>query len=103
MNMHAKIGLETIVNMTSKGQVLIPKAIREGNGLVPGLPVRVGINDQGDIVILPLEADMLRETMFASDLAEAQAIFRSQDQFPGVSTDAYMAMLREPVQPFEAE
>lgn len=53
MNAPAKIEHETLVNMTSKGQVLIPKALREQNGLRPGEPVRVGINDRGETVILP--------------------------------------------------
>ena len=39
MNAHAPVDpVET--NMTSKGQVLIPKALRERAGLVPNGPVR---------------------------------------------------------------
>jgi antitoxin PrlF len=100
MNAHTKI--ET-GRMTSKGQVLIPKSVREKNGLVPGMPVCVGTNDRGEVVVLPLGTDELGEVQFLNDIAEAQAIFRREDQFPGVSTDAYMAILREPLQPFEAE
>ena len=55
MNMHSKIIGLTSVNMTSKGQVLIPKDVRDRAGLVPGEPVRVGINDRGETVILPLD------------------------------------------------
>jgi bifunctional DNA-binding transcriptional regulator/antitoxin component of YhaV-PrlF toxin-antitoxin module len=45
------------INMTSKGQVLIPKHVRERTGLVPGRPVRVGINEHGQAVILPCEQE----------------------------------------------
>lgn len=40
-------------NMTSKGQVLIPKDVRDAIGLVPGGPVDVGVNDQGQAVVVP--------------------------------------------------
>lgn len=51
MNTHAKI--ET-GRMTSKGQVLIPKAIREAIGLAPNAPYKVSVNDQGQAVIAPI-------------------------------------------------
>ena len=47
----------TITNMTSKGQVLIPKDVREAIGLIPGQPVEVGINDRGEAVIRPGHRD----------------------------------------------
>ena len=53
MNALTRIEHETFVNMTSKGQVLIPKALRDQSGLIPGGPVRVGRNDRGETVILP--------------------------------------------------
>ena len=52
MNAHGKIEIETTVNMTSKGQVLIPKEIRDRMGLKPNAPVRVCINRNGETVIL---------------------------------------------------
>ena len=52
--MNATPGFRT-TNMTSKGQVLIPKAVRDRVGLVPGKPVRVGVNDRGEAVIEPTE------------------------------------------------
>lgn len=51
MNIPAKIDVGT---MTSKGQVLIPKAIRDAVGLVPGKPVKVVLNDRGEAVVRPL-------------------------------------------------
>jgi antitoxin PrlF len=56
VNVQTKIRHETLVNVTSKSQVLIPKAIRDEAGIVPNRPVRVGINDRGETVILPADA-----------------------------------------------
>lgn len=53
MSALSKIEQETVVNMTSKGQVLIPKALRDRNGLIPNGQVRVGLNDRGETVVLP--------------------------------------------------
>ncbi|MDB5584589.1 MAG: antidote-toxin recognition MazE family protein [Bradyrhizobium sp.] len=51
MNMPEKIEGGT---MTSKGQVLIPKAIRDAVGLVPGKPVTVRLNENGEAVVAPV-------------------------------------------------
>lgn len=54
MNIHGKIEHEALVNMTSKGQVLIPKAARDAVGLKPNSPCKVAVNAQNQIVITPL-------------------------------------------------
>lgn len=51
--MNAPLDKRTRTNMTSKGQVLIPKDVRDAIGLVPGRPVDVGINDRGEAVVAP--------------------------------------------------
>jgi AbrB family looped-hinge helix DNA binding protein len=51
--MNAPIDVRAVTNMTSKGQVLIPKDVRDAVGLVPGEPVKVGLNDRGEAVVLP--------------------------------------------------
>ncbi|MBW6525355.1 AbrB/MazE/SpoVT family DNA-binding domain-containing protein [Sphingomonas sp. RHCKR7] len=51
--MPAPLEKRTRTNMTSKGQVLIPKDVRDQIGLVPGAPVDVGVNDRGEAVVVP--------------------------------------------------
>ena len=51
--MNAPVDIRSVTNMTSKGQVLIPKDVRDAIGLVPGRPVAVGINDRGEAVVVP--------------------------------------------------
>jgi antitoxin PrlF len=54
--MNAPLDKRTRTNMTSKGQVLIPKDVRDLIGLVPGQPVDVGVNDRGEAVVVPQAA-----------------------------------------------
>ena len=51
MNAQSKIDTGT---MTSKGQILIPKAMRDAAGLVPGQPYKVVLNEAGQVVVAPL-------------------------------------------------
>jgi antitoxin PrlF len=51
--MNAQSKIET-GRMTSKGQVLIPKAVRDAIGLAPNAPYKVMINDQNQAVIAPI-------------------------------------------------
>ncbi len=95
MNAHTKIDHETLVNMTSKGQVLIPKALRERNGLVPNGPVRVGLNDRGETVVLPAntktnETPEQRRKRLMAALEAATGII----DLGGMTTDEYMRELR---------
>ena len=94
MNAQTKIELETVVNMTSKGQVLIPKALRDRNGLVPNGPVRVGLNDRGETVILPAETTEQKEARIRGALENLVG------RYPvGMGTDAYMRRLRGDLEP----
>lgn len=95
MNAHSKIEHETLVNMTSKGQVLIPKVVRDLNGLIPNGPVRVGINDRGETVILPPEdgngaTPEQRRTRFRQALEKVRGTIDLQ----GLTTDEYLRELR---------
>jgi antitoxin PrlF len=49
----AQVKIET-GRLTSKGQVLIPKAAREASGLKPNGPCKIVVNDQRQVVITPL-------------------------------------------------
>jgi antitoxin PrlF len=51
MNAHTKFDTG---RMTSKGQVLIPKAAREAAGLKPNAPYKVMVNEQNQVVITPI-------------------------------------------------
>jgi antitoxin PrlF len=42
--------------LTSKGQVTIPKRIRDALRLVPGSSVEFSLNGGGDVVLLPAKA-----------------------------------------------
>ena len=87
-------------NMTSKGQVTIPRAIRQSAGLVPGRPVVVELNDRGEAVVRP--APVIEKTRderiaeYMARVAEAQALFREQDQMPGIDADEFYLMMRGP-------
>jgi antitoxin PrlF len=39
-------------NLTSKGQVTIPKQLRDALGLRPGMPVNFAVNRDGEVVIV---------------------------------------------------
>lgn len=95
MNALSPIQQETVVNMTSKGQVLIPKPLRDRMGLIPNGPVRVGINDRGETVVLPVEPRTLEtpEQRTARIHAALESLRGSID-LGGLTTDEYMRELR---------
>lgn len=94
MNAQSKIDHETTVNMTSKGQVLIPKALRDLSGLVPNGPVRVGLNDRGETVVLPAVGGSpeTTEQRRARIRAALEGLAGSVDF--GMTTDDYMREIR---------
>ena len=95
MNAYTKIEHETLVNMTSKGQVLIPKALRDRNGLVPNGQVRVGLNDRGETVVLPATptTSETREQRKARIRAAIESVAGTID-LGGLTTDEYMRDVR---------
>ena len=77
--MNAPLEKKVVTNMTSKGQVLIPKDVRDAIGLVPGFPVEVGINDRGEAVVAPSlqnssQTTEQRRQRFMVALAKARAV-----------------------------
>ncbi len=92
--MNAPLDKRTTTNMTSKGQVLIPKDVRDAIGLVPGSPVEVGVNDRGEAVIVPTvrrtnETPDQRRARLMAVLQEARSRHRT-----GRTTDEIMRDLR---------
>jgi antitoxin PrlF len=93
MNAHNPITDATEVNMTSKGQVLIPKTIRERVGLRPGDKVRVGINDRGEAVVVPMGEAESRDERRARILEAIESV-RGSMKTGFATTDEYMDFIR---------
>lgn len=93
MNVHAPITETCDGNMTTKGQVLIPKALRERAGLTPGGEVTIGLNEQGDIVVRPKAVEETREERRARILAAIERIAGTRS-FGFATTDEYMDYIR---------
>ncbi len=93
MNVYAPVSDANDGNMTSKGQVLIPKALRDRAGLVPGGEVTVGINEQGDIVVRPRRAAETREERVARVRAGIESVRGTLDT-GFATTDEYMDFIR---------
>ncbi|WP_174273780.1 AbrB/MazE/SpoVT family DNA-binding domain-containing protein [Sphingomonas bacterium] len=92
--MNTPLDRRTTTNMTSKGQVLIPKDVREAIGLVPGRPVDVGVNDRGEAVVVPsvrraAETPEMRSARIMAAFRQASARHRT-----GRDVDTMMAELR---------
>lgn len=93
MNAYAPITEASDGNMTSKGQVLIPKAVRDRVGLAPGAPITVGVNDRGEAVVLPRGATETPEERRARILAGIESVAGTAD-FGFATTDEYMDFIR---------
>lgn len=97
MNALTKIETGT---MTSKGQVLIPKAMREAAGLLPGRPYKVMVNAAGQVVVEPLgfgpEDAEERVRRMREGLLAVAGKYPNPD---GMTTDQYMRELRGDYEP----
>ena len=91
--MNAPIDKRTTTNMTSKGQVLIPKDVRDAIGLVPGRPVDVGVNDRGEAVVVPRK--LLRDE--TPDVRAARSALLRSTQFHEFPDQVLRRALRGPV------
>lgn len=72
--------------VTSKGQVTIPKPVRDLLGIGPGTRVNFRRNDQGEIVLSRADGAKLAPSRFA----KARGVLDVD-----LSTDEIMAMLRD--------
>lgn len=70
--------------VTAKGQVTIPKAVRDLLGLRPGTKVDFRRTPDGNVIVVPAEGQ-IPESRFAKLRGHAG---------PGMSTDEIMALMR---------
>ena len=90
MNAHTKI--ET-GRMTSKGQVLIPKAVREAIGLAPNAPYKISVNDQSQAVVSPIDSGPRDSDERRRHALKVLESMRGVSKL-GVTTDEYMHEIR---------
>ncbi len=95
MNAHTKI--ET-GRMTSKGQVMVPKAIRDAIGLAPNGPYKIAVNAENKAVISPIGFGPEDAEERLKRVREGLARLRGTGQ-SGQSTDEIMRELRGDWQP----
>jgi antitoxin PrlF len=66
--------------LTVKGQVTIPKQIRDALGLTPGTPVDFGVNKDGEVVILKAQGLPAKvPNRFEAARGKADIKWRTQD------------------------
>ena len=70
--------------VTAKGQITIPKRVRDTLGLVPGSKVDFDINERGEVVLLNDGRDYRRRLERLRGIAG-----------PGLTTDELMALTRD--------
>lgn len=82
-------------NLTVKGQVTIPKAMRDHLGLKPGAPVRFSYTPEGAVAILPAADMKAPAAKPASRFDKLKGVNRKGWSPYGLkSTDQIMAWLR---------
>jgi antitoxin PrlF len=74
-------------NITSKGQVTLPKRMRDATGLKPGRAVDFALTADGGVVVRP------RQKAAKSDIAKRIEKVRGTMKL-GMSTDEFMILLR---------
>jgi AbrB family looped-hinge helix DNA binding protein len=84
---------EQISRVTSKGQVLLHKSVRDRLGIHPGAQVRVGTNELGQAVVEPVEAWPTDPEERGRRVRAAIAALAGK-YATGISTDEQMCELR---------
>ena len=75
--------------LTIKGQVTIPKHIRDALGLLPGTTVEFAVNDVGEVVIQRAEPSCQRKPdRFEAARGKADVKWRTQDLMALLRGDA---------------
>lgn len=66
--------------LTVKGQVTIPKPIRDALGLKPGTPVDFGVNKEGQVVILKAQETAVKvKDRFEAARGKADVKWRTKE------------------------
>jgi AbrB family looped-hinge helix DNA binding protein len=84
-------------NMTSKGQVTVPKDIREALGLLPGQAVEFELDADGNARILRADdrsAIEKKKAEWLHRLNEVRSEFKLSDEFAGMDGLAYQRWIR---------
>lgn len=81
-------------NMTVKGQITVPKDVRDLLGLKPGQKVRIETTEDGRVQIMKADDAARREERHARVRA-MQAAFKAQDPMPGMDGLEYQRWIRE--------
>jgi antitoxin PrlF len=84
--------------MTSKGQVLIPKAVREAIGLAPNAPYKVSVNAANKAEISPIGFGPEDAEERLRRLREGLDALTGISKI-GMSTDEYMKLIRGDFEP----
>ena len=80
---------ELATNVTVKGQVTLPKAVREAAGIRPGDRVNVRVRPEGGVIIEAVAA-LKSEQVYSAKLEEMSR----RRPFRGLSTEDVMRMTR---------
>lgn len=80
--------------MTVKGQITVPKDVRDALGLKPGQKVRIEVGEDGVVRILGANREQEREAHLAR-VREVQAAFKAQDPMPNTDPLEYQRWLRD--------
>jgi AbrB family looped-hinge helix DNA binding protein len=88
-------------SMTSKGQVTVPKDIRDALGLLPGCKVEFELDAQGNAVIRKSDSEehlKAREQDIIARVRESRKWFKAHDTMPESGMDglAYQRWIRGP-------
>ncbi|MBW8783311.1 MAG: type II toxin-antitoxin system PrlF family antitoxin [Novosphingobium sp.] len=86
-------------NMTSKGQVTVPKDIRDALGLLPGCQVEFKLDAEGNAILRKANDEArlkAREEEFIHRVQEVRRKFKAMDTMPNSGMDglAYQRWLR---------
>ena len=92
-----------VTRMTEKGQVTIPKAARLAAGLRPGAMVHVHTRPNGEVVLRAQTASEVEAAAITRFHAVLDEIAANPPLEMDMSTDEYLALIREPLEPFERD